>query len=59
MTTNVDLENKYVAEIDFVDSKNGWMTGWNYGHRSGVALQSFMARSVDGGRTWRELDAAQ
>jgi photosystem II stability/assembly factor-like uncharacterized protein len=45
----VDLETKYVAEIDFVDSKNGWaLLISNDG-------QPQLLKATDGGDSWTSV----
>jgi len=45
---NIDLKNKFVKEIDFVNSKVGWIT---YNQSTGSGL----AKSINGGISWEEI----
>ncbi|MDQ7093553.1 hypothetical protein REC12_08125 [Desulfosporosinus sp. PR] len=48
VSINIDLKNKFVKEIDFVNSKVGWIT---YNQSTGSGL----AKSINGGISWEEI----
>ncbi|OAT86330.1 hypothetical protein A6M21_03870 [Desulfotomaculum copahuensis] len=50
--TNMSLENKYITEIDFVNSKVGWML-YNYNTEAGP--KSVISKSINGGRSWEKI----